>query len=110
MAGNIIYESWVELLFFIVLVIGFFLSLTAPSAVLSYLMIFACGMMGGRILYEQRDNFRFPFFLIIVGFLIGYLIGTRYGNWVVLVVFFVIGGIASYYLHKKKIIHSLSLR
>ncbi|GAF86208.1 unnamed protein product, partial [marine sediment metagenome] len=93
--------------FFILLVIGFLLSLAAPSAVLSYLMIFACGMMGGRIWYEQRDNFKFPFFLIIIGFLIGYLIGTRYANLVVLIAFFVIGGILSYYLHKKKIIHSI---
>jgi len=106
MAGDLFFESWAELFFFILLVVGFLLSLAAPSAVLSYLMIFACGMMGGRIWYEQKDNFKAPFFLIIIGFLIGYLIGTRYANWIMLAVLFVIGAVASYYLHKKKIIRS----
>ena|SRR3989338_2944427 len=107
MAGEFFFESWAELFFLILLVIGFLLSLAAPSAVLSYLMIFACGMMSGRIWYEQRDNFKSPFFLIVMGFLIGYLIGTRYGNWIILVILFILGGIASYYLHKNKIIHSI---
>lgn len=107
MAGDLFFESWAEIFFFVLLIIGFFLSLAAPSAVLSYLMIIACGMMGGRIWYEQRHNFKFPFFLIIIGFLIGYLIGTRYANWIVLVLFFALGGIISYYLHKNKIIHSV---
>ena len=106
MAGEFLFESWVELLFFIVLVVGFLLSLAAPSAVLSYLIIFACGMMAGRIWHEQKDNFKFPFFLVIIGFLIGYLIGIRYGNTLVVAALFVFGAALSYYLHSKKIIKS----
>jgi len=101
------FRNWVEVIAFILLVIGFLFSLAAPSAVLSYIIIFAAGMMGGRLVYSRRKSMVFPYILILIGFLIGYLIGSRYGDWLVTTVLFVLGSILSYYLHEQGFIKGL---
>lgn len=93
------FTDWAEIFFFVLLIIGFILSLAAPSAVLSYIMIFLCGMMAGRLLYERKDKIQFPYYLMIIGFLLGYLIGAHYGNKRVILTLFILGTILSYYLH-----------
>ena len=101
------FENWVEFFFFVLLVIGFMLSLLAPSAFLSYIIIFIFGGMAGRVIYGRKGKLHFPFYLIIIGFLIGYIIGAYYGNKIVILTLFVVGGIISYYLHDKGIIHDI---
>jgi hypothetical protein len=98
---SLFFRNWAEIIFFILLIIGFLFSLAAPSAVLSYLIIFAVGMMAGRLIYSRKKSMVFPYVLIIIGFLIGYLIGSRYGNWFVITILFVLGSILSYYLHEQ---------
>jgi len=100
MAGRY-YRNWAEIFFFILLVIGFLLSLATPSAVLSYALIFVAGMMGGRLIYERKDKLQFPYYLMIIGFLIGYILGAFYGNRNVIIILFVLGGFLSYILHDK---------
>jgi len=101
-------HNWAEILAFILLIIGFIFSLAAPSAVLSYLIIFFAGIMGGRLVYERKKSMVFPYILILIGFLIGYLIGSRYGNWLTTVILFVLGSILSYYLHEQGWIKGIS--
>ncbi|MBW2975559.1 hypothetical protein KY366_07600 [Candidatus Woesearchaeota archaeon] len=101
-------NNWVEVSFFIILIIGFVLSLFAPSAVLRYLMIFFAGMMGGRIIYFRKVSMAFPYVLILIGFLIGFLIGSRYGDWLVTTILFILGSILSYYLHEQGFIKGLA--
>ena len=100
-------RSWAEVFFFILLVIGFLFSLLTPSAVLSYALIFTAGMMGGRLIYERKDKLQFPYYLMIAGFLIGYLLGAFYGNRNVMILLFVIGGFLSYYLHDSGVIRDV---
>ena len=102
-------SNWAEIVFFILLVIGFLFSLAAPSAVLSYLIIFVAGMMAGRLIYYRKESMVFPYVLIIVGFFLGYLIGSRYGNWLVLTILFVLGSILSYYLHEQGFVKDIKL-
>ena len=75
------FKSWAELFFFAVMIMGFIVSLwaTSFSAVISYIVIFLSGMIGGKLLYERRKKLTFPYYIIIIGFLIGYVIGTYYG-------------------------------
>ncbi len=101
-------HNWVEIIFFILLIVGFIFSLAAPSAVLSYLIILFAGMMGGRLIYERKKSMVFPYILILMGFLIGYLIGSRYGNWLITVILFILGSILSYYLHEQGWIKGIS--
>lgn len=107
MAGDFYFRNWAELFFFVLLVIGFFLSLLAPSAVISYLMIFVLGMMSGRLIYERKQKLQFPYYLIVVGLLIGYLLGAYYGNKRIILTLFILGMITSYFLHNRGIIHDL---
>ena len=93
--------NWVEILFTILLVVGFVFSLATPSAFLSYLIVLCMGMMCGRFLYMRKKNTNVPVVFIGVGFLIGYVLGTRYGNWVVLIALFFLGDYLSYWLHDK---------
>lgn len=94
---------------FILLIIGFLFSLAAPSAVLSYIIIFLAGIMGGRLIYCKRKRMVFPYVLIVIGFFVGYLIGSRYGNWLVTTILFVLGSILSYYLHEQGYVKDLKI-
>lgn len=98
---ELFFRNWTEVIFFVLLIIGFLFSLAAPSAVLSYLIIFFAGMSGGRLIYSRKKSMVFPYVLIIIGFLVGYLIGARYGDWLVITILFVLGSILSYYLHEQ---------
>ena len=108
MAGTF-FKAWAEIIAFILLVIGFLFSLAAPSAALSYIIIFLAGMMGGRFIYQRKKDGPFPYVLILIGFLIGYLIGSRYGDWMVTFILFVLGIGSSYYLHDKGFIRDIKL-
>tara|TARA_Y100000310_G_scaffold342247_1_gene444627 strand:- start:36769 stop:37050 length:282 start_codon:yes stop_codon:yes gene_type:complete len=92
------------------MVVGFIVALWASSfsAVISYIVVFLSGMIGGRLLYERKHKLTIPYYLIIGGFLIGYLIGTFYGSRKVIVVLFVLGILFSYHLHKKGYIRDVA--
>lgn len=97
------FKSWAELFFFAVMIMGFIVSLwaTSFSAVISYIVVFFSGMIGGKLLYERRKKLTFPYYIIIIGFLIGYVIGTYYGSRKIVIILFVLGLLLSYHLHKK---------
>lgn len=94
-------ENWVEYVTLILLVVGFFLALSTGSAVVSYAVIFFCGIVAARMSYTIRGELGFPLFIIIIGFLIGYVFGSHYGNRKVTILFFIIGYIIGYYIHSK---------
>src|SRR3989344_989302 len=68
------YKNWMEFFFFVLMIIGVIIALTAPSAIISYIIIFLSGMFAGRLIYEKKNKIQFPYFMIIAGFVIGYLI------------------------------------
>lgn len=92
-------ESWAEFFFFCLLIFGFLFSLSLQSAMVSYVMIILFGMMCGRFLAHRKK--RFPFYLIVFGFLVGFLLGARFASWKTLVIFFVLGSIASFFAHER---------
>ena len=98
--ANIAY-NWVEYLFLFLMFVGLILALNIGSAVMSYIIIFLCGLMSGRVLYKLKKNITFPFYIIILGFLLGYLIGSYYGNKQIIILLFVVANIASYIAYEK---------
>ena len=98
------YKDWMEFFFLLLIVLGIIVALSAPSAVISYIIIFLCGMIAGRLLYNRHRYTQFPYVIIVTGFIIGYMIGVYYGSRVIVVVLFVLGSILSYKLYDKKII------
>ena len=98
------YKNWMEFWFFVLMVIGVFAALVSPSAVISYLISFIAGVFAGRLIYERKSNIKFPYLMVITGFIVGYIIGVYYGSRTVVILLFVIGAILSYKLYDKKIL------
>jgi len=94
-------DNWAEYVALILLVVGFFLALSTGSAVVSYAVIFFCGIFAARLSYTIRSQLGFPYFIILIGFLIGYIFGSQYGNKKIIISFFMIGYIVGYYIHSK---------
>jgi len=88
----------------VLMILGIIVALATPSAVISYFIIFFVGLFAGRLMYERRNNIQLPYFLIIAGFVIGYLIGVYYGDRRLMIILFVLGSIISYKLYDKKIL------
>lgn len=101
------YKNWMEFFFLVLMLIGLLIALTSPSAVISYIIIFISGMFAGRLVYERKEKIQFPYFMIIAGFVIGYLIGVYYGSRRIIIALFVIGAIISYKLYDKKILRDV---
>src|SRR3989338_9219936 len=101
------YKNWFEFFFFALVVIGILIVLSSPSAVISYIVIFLSGIFAGRLIYERKNKIQFPYFMIIAGFVISYLIGIYYGSRRVVIALFVIGAILSYKLYDKKILRDI---
>ncbi|MBI2647304.1 hypothetical protein HYW99_02400 [Candidatus Woesearchaeota archaeon] len=89
------------------MIIGILISLSAPSAVISYFIIFLSGMFAGRIKNKKKNKIQYPYIMIIVGFVIGYLIGVYYGSRSVIVTLFILGIIFSYKLYGNKILKDI---
>ncbi len=107
--GNVIsmFEYWAEVFFFILLALGFIIALSARNAATTYVIVFLCGMMSGRLMWQRREKIVFPYYIILIGFIIGFILGSRFGNKSVLITLFIIGAFASYYIHDRGLLHDL---
>jgi len=103
------FRSWVEFFFFALMIAGFILALwaTSFSAVISYVVVFLSGMIGGRLLYDRKGKLTFPYYIIIIGFLIGFLLGTIYGSTRIVIILYLLGVLFSYHLYNKGYLRDL---
>ena len=97
-------KSWMEFFFLLIAAIGLIFAWIVPSAMVGYALVFVSGYFAGRVLYQRRTNIIFPFYIIVAGFLIGYLIGMQYGNRIIAAVLYIAGAVLSYHLHSKGIL------
>ena len=96
-------EQWVENFFLFFLVIGFIIAVLMFNPALSYLLFFLTGVIAARIYYiKHAKEPIFPFILLILGFVLGYLIGGFWISRILAIIVFGIGFGISYYLHLKK--------
>jgi hypothetical protein len=102
-----VWMGWPEIISFFLIVIGFFVSLGAGSAVIAYTLILLAGFVGGRVWFRIKQNLKISWSIILMGFLVGFMLGSRYGDRLMFFVFYIIGISISYYLHDKGIIKSL---
>jgi hypothetical protein len=102
--GFELYKNYMEFFFVVFIIIGAIIALLARSAVVSYIIIFLCGMFAGRVLYYRQDSIKLPFYVIIAGFAAGYLILVRYGSRLATAILFLAGAILCYKLFEKKIL------
>ena len=96
-------SMWVEYVALVVLFIGFFISMSSGSAFLSYLVIFLSGLLTGRIVFQNRKALPFKYYILMLVFLVGYILGTyvSFGSRKVIVVVFILSNILSYYIHDR---------
>lgn len=105
--GEYFFRKWAELAFIVILIIGFIIALLSPSAVITYIVIFVSGLFAGRVIFERKGRGVFPYYIIIIGFLIGYLIGAFRGEREVIAVLFVLGTLIGYYIFEKGILRDI---
>ena len=95
------WAHWAEYFMILLMVIGFLIAITLDNMALNYIVIFIAGIMAGRLLYGRKKKHKFTHYLIVVGFLIGYLLGSYSYSKKLIVVIFLGSAILSYYLHSK---------
>jgi hypothetical protein len=97
-------HDWAELMFFVLFVIGFGIILFAKNAFFTYLFIFIGGVMTGRFLFQKRDKYPIPFYLLVSGFVFGFVLAiiiTNKANWKVSILLYVVANMLSFYIHEK---------
>jgi len=99
-------DNWAEFFAFIILIIGFIIAVSAGSAVILYIISIIFGGAFGRWWFRFRKKLKVPAAVITIGALLGITLGAVYGDRRVVILLFIIGFAASYYLHERKIIHS----
>ncbi len=99
------HEDWAEILALAFLALGLVLSVLLRNSILSYISIFLAGLVAARNYYLKRYKEPiFPFILMIIGFLVGYMVGAFWVSRLLALLFFVLGFGVSYYLHLKEIL------
>ncbi len=101
------WEDWAEVIGFFLLVTGFFLATVAGSAVISYIVITLSGFRGGSICYRIKENLKTPWIIILFGFLVGFVLGSFYGDKKIIVLLYIVGIAISYYMHLEGYVKSL---
>lgn len=100
-------KNWMEFWSVVLMALGLVLALFTSSAAINYFLVLVSGMFAGRIIYERQHKIVFPYYVIIAGFLIGYLIGMRYGNRVAVAILFMAGGIISFRMFQKNVVRDV---
>ncbi|MCP3682973.1 MAG: hypothetical protein GY861_09805 [bacterium] len=93
--------NWVELSFVLFIIIGFIIATIIRNAFLSYVVIFLCGAIFGKMLFHGKKDFLFPYVLLTIGFGLGYIIGDRVAETTFILIVFVLGNCVSYLIHEK---------
>ena len=103
--GYSVYKDWAEMGSILLLVVGFLLSVLADNVFVTYLILVIAGFLVGRVFYFRKKNVRFPFFIIVAFFLLGYFIGVKImdrGGFFLCFLFFFIGAYIGYIVHEQR--------
>ena len=99
-----LYKNWMEFSTIIIMLFGMFVAVVAPSAIISYIIIFICGLFAGRLIYHIQSRAMLPYLMTIVGFVLGFLIGVYYGNRLVAFIFFLLGAFLGFMAYRNHLL------
>jgi len=101
--GHEMFENWPEITALVLVIVGFIFSISINNAILLYFIVFLSGLLAGRFYFLKIGKQPLlPFFLIIIGLMLGYAIGGAFvTNWLAIMITFIIAWIVSHGLHKK---------
>ncbi|MFH1439324.1 MAG: hypothetical protein ABIG89_02080 [Candidatus Woesearchaeota archaeon] len=94
-------ERWVEITSIFLLIVGFIVALWSRSAVVTYMVILLSGVISGRGLMSRKYSHKFYYFMIIIAYLIGFVLGSFYGKTKYILVLFILGAYIGYVLHSR---------
>ena len=100
-------DVWGESFAGILLVIGLIISLVIDAAIVSYVVILLCGIIIGRQYRVQIHKHSAVFYVVTIGFFLGYLLGAfinRRGIILVIIIFFAVGCYLGNYIIKRKLV------
>lgn len=99
-------KDWAEWIAIFLLLVGFTVAIIIDTPLMHLIIIFLAGLMAGKLWYKERKQVRFPFFIILLGLMIGYTAGimVRKGNVFLVVLIFLIGMVINYLVYKKGIL------
>lgn len=106
MSHGEIYKNWMEVFFVIVMLIGIMIAIVVPSNFVSYMTITASGVAAGKIIYDRKNKVRFPYILIIIGFIVGYMVGAYNASRQLILLLFVLSALVSYHVLEKELLHN----
>lgn len=89
-------QKWPEICFSALLIVGFITAVVSKNAIFNYLTIFLAGIIIGQLVIIKAEFTRgFFFYVVIAGFIFGYLFGTFNANRFVSFLFLILGIIVS---------------
>lgn len=97
-----LWKYYIEYLALLFCLLGFLLALVTGSAVLSYISAFLAGIYTGKVYYVKKKTDPYlGTMLIIIGFVLGFVIGTFTASRILVLVLFVVGSYLSFKLHEQ---------
>jgi predicted branched-subunit amino acid permease len=99
-------QRWVEWWALFCIVIGFLLGASLQNPWLAYVAAMLTGAILGRLLWRFKTKLKGGILFIILASLIGFLLGVQNADRKILIVLFVLGIAASFYVHDQKLIRS----
>ena len=97
-------DNWVEYVSLLFLILGAIMTFIAGSKVLSVLVVFLSSMIIGRLVYVRKYKHQGRFWIMAIAFVIGMAIGSRFLSYKVVLVTFVIGAYAGYWIKKHHVL------
>lgn len=101
-SASTVMKDWPELIGLLFLLLAFAFAISIQNLWMNYTIILLAGLMAGRVIFNKRGHQPlFPFILIIIIFLVGYLLGSIRFNRIPIFLIFVVATWGSYRLHKE---------
>ncbi|MFP4403558.1 MAG: hypothetical protein ACLFPJ_04365, partial [Candidatus Woesearchaeota archaeon] len=73
-------NDWVEIFSIYLILLGLIISLIIDSAIVAYIIILTCGFIIGKYYLTKKILRNFTFFLLVLGFYIGFILGVYFLN------------------------------
>ena len=83
--------NWVALLFVATLLLSFLFSAIIVNQWVIYTVVVFVSVILGHFIFTSKEGNRFPYYVLSFAFLVGYTIGHKTGNWIVIVALFLTG-------------------
>ncbi len=103
--------NWPEFVWISLLIIGFILSMsTIGSAMMYYIVALLAGIFFGRLWYKTKKTLQFKYFMMIVCFMIGFILGNYfrgYGHAEITIIVLMVGIIIGFYTTSKGLMNGI---